>query len=129
MLARRISPVEICGMPYAAMSALSWVPFPTPGAPKRRTGPGRKSLSAGAILGSVIMLVVNGLSSLPALTATDAATLWSEGVVVAHDKLRFDLLRGVHGDPDDDQQRGAAKVEVDAKTIGHPGRQVVKDEA
>src|SRR6266481_3653698 len=111
------------------MRALACVPLPTPGAPKRRTGPGRKSLSAGAVLGSVIMLVVKGLSSLPALAATNAATLGSEAVVVTHDELRFDLLRGVHGDADDDEQRGAAKVEVDAKTIGHPGRQVVKEGA
>src|SRR5258708_35708486 len=111
------------------MRALAWVPLPTPGAPKRRTGPGRKSLSTGAVLGSVIMLVVKGLSSLPALAATNAATLGSEAVVVTHDELRFDLLRGVHGDADDDEQRGAAKVEVDAKTIGHPGRQAVKDGA
>src|SRR5260370_10420459 len=129
MLARRISPVEICGMPYSAMRALAWVPLPTPGAPKRRAGPGRKSLSAGAVLGSVIMLVVKGLSSLPALAATNAATVGSEAVVVAHDELRFDLLRGIHGDADDDEQRGAAKVEVDAETIGHPGRQAVKDGA
>jgi hypothetical protein len=27
---------------------LAWVPLPTPGAPRRRTGPGRKSKSAGA---------------------------------------------------------------------------------
>src|SRR5258706_7894191 len=77
----------------------------------------------------VKVLVVKGLSSLPALAATNAATLGSEAVVVAHDELRFDLLRGIHGDADDDEQRGAAKVEVDAETIGHPGRQVVKDGA
>src|SRR3982074_903562 len=109
------------------MRALAWVPLPTSGAPKRRTGPGRKSLSAGAVSGSVIMLVVKGRISLPALSATDAATLGSETVVVAHDELRFDLLSGVHGDADDDEQRGAAKVEVDAEAIGHPGREVVED--
>src|SRR5882757_3830083 len=111
------------------MRALAWVPFPTPGAPKRRTGPGRKSFSARAVLGSVIMLVVKRLRSLPALAATNAATLGSEAVVVAHDELRFDLLGGVHGDADDDQQRGAAKVEVDAEAIGHPGGEAVKDRA
>src|SRR5882757_703727 len=111
------------------MRALACVPLPTPGAPKRRTGPGRKSLSAGAVSGSVIMLVVKGRISLPALSATDAATLGSETVVVAHDELRFDLLRGIHGNADDNEQRRAAKVEVDAKTVGHPGGQVVKDGA
>ena len=108
---------------------LAWVPLPTPGAPKRRTGPGRKLLSAGAAVGSVIVLAVNGLTSLPALAATDAATLGSEAVVVAHDELRFDLLGRVHGDTDDDEQRGATKVEVDAETVGHPTGQMVKDGA
>src|ERR1700692_2454539 len=111
------------------MRALAWVPLPTPGAPKRRTGPGRKSMSAGAVLGSVIMLVVKGLSFLPALAATNASTLGSEAIIVAHDELRFYLLCGVHGDADDNEQRGAAEVEVDAETIGHPGGQAVKDGA
>src|SRR5271163_3290558 len=112
------------------MRALACVPLPTPGAPKRRTGPGRKSFSAGAVVEVVItVLVVKGLISLPALAATDAAALGSEAVVVAHDELRFDLLDGVHGDADDDQQRGAAEVEVDSETVGHPGRQVIKDRA
>src|SRR5271156_2928853 len=104
------------------MRALAWVPLPTPGAPKRRTGPGRKCLSAGAVSGSDAVLVVNGLTFLPALAATDAATLGSEAVVVAHDELRFDLLDRVHGYADDDEQRGAPEVEVDAEAVGHPGR-------
>src|SRR3984885_15800618 len=108
------------------MRALAWVPFPTPGAPRRSTGPGRKFPSAGAVEW-IAESVVNGIVSLPPLAATDAATLGSEAVVVAHDELRFDLLDGVHGDADDDEQRGAAKVEVDAETVGHPAWQVVKD--
>src|ERR1700722_16162500 len=109
------------------MRALAWVPLPTPGAPRRRTGPGRKFFSAGAVLCSETVDVVNGLSSLPALAATDAATLGREAVVVAHDELRFDLLDSVHGDADDDEQAGAAEVEVDAEAVGHPGRQAIKD--
>src|ERR1700679_47531 len=109
------------------MKALAWVPLPTPGAPRRRTGPGRKFFSAGAVMGSVIVLVVNGLIFLPALATTDAATLGSEAVVMAHDELRFDLLDGVHGYADDDQQRSTAEVEVDAKTVGHPRGKVIKD--
>src|SRR5258708_2735188 len=75
------------------------------------------------------VLVVKGLSYRPALAAASAATLGNEAVVLADDELGFDLLRGIHGDADDDEQRGAAKVEVDAETIGHPGRQVVKNGA
>src|ERR1700722_5754349 len=111
------------------MRALAWVPLPTPGAPRRRTGPGRKFFSAGAVLCSETVDVVNGLSSLPALAATDAATLGSEAVVVPHDELRFDLLDGIHGDADDDKQRGASEVEVDAEAVGHPAGQMVKNGA
>jgi hypothetical protein len=89
--------------------------LPTPGAPRRRTGPGRKSFSAGAVVEVVItVLVVKVLTSLPALAATDAATLGSEAVVVTHDELRFDLLDCVHGNADDDEERSATEVEVNA---------------
>ncbi len=40
---------------------------------------------------------------------------------MAHDELRFDLLDGVHGHTHDDQQRGAAEVEVHSQTMRHPG--------
>src|SRR5271156_4492284 len=110
------------------MRALAWVPFPTPGAPRSSTGPGRKSPSAGAVEW-IAESVVNGIVSLPTLAATDATTLGSEAVVVAHDELRFDLLDRVHGDADDDEQRGAAEVEVDAEAVGHPGRQSIEDRA
>src|ERR1700733_1737316 len=66
---------------------------------------------------------------LPALAATDSATLRSEAVVVAHDELRFDLLDSIHGNADDDEQRGTAEVEVDAETVGDPGRETVEDRA
>ena len=33
--ARKISPVEICGMPYAAETAAAKVPFPAPGGPQK----------------------------------------------------------------------------------------------
>src|ERR1700754_396949 len=108
------------------MSSLAWVPLPTPGAPRRRTGPGTKFSFAGA--GERLAeFIVNGIVSLPALAATDAAALGSEAVVVTHDELCFDLLDCVHGDTEDDQQRGAAEVEVDAEAVGHPSRQAVED--
>src|SRR5690348_2236712 len=39
-LARSRSPVEIWGIPQRCTNSLAWVPFPTPGAPSRRIGPG-----------------------------------------------------------------------------------------
>src|SRR5215204_2218582 len=38
--------------------------------------------------------------------------LLQEALVVAHHELRLDLLHGVEGHADDDQDRGAAEVEV-----------------
>src|SRR5271156_315325 len=66
---------------------------------------------------------------LPALASANATALGSEAIVVAHDELRFDLIDGIHGNADDDEQRGAAEVEVDAETLGHPGGKAVKDAA
>ncbi len=33
--ARSMSPVEICGMPYASRMNAAWVPLPAPGGPSR----------------------------------------------------------------------------------------------
>ncbi len=33
--ARSMSPVEICGMPYARVMNVAWVPLPAPGGPSR----------------------------------------------------------------------------------------------
>ena len=45
---RSKSPVEIWGMPQAAMIPLAWVPLPTPGAPISSMGPGMICLEDGA---------------------------------------------------------------------------------
>src|SRR5690242_13791134 len=39
--ARRMSPVEICGILATSTIFFAWVPFPAPGAPRRTTGPTR----------------------------------------------------------------------------------------
>lgn len=53
----------------------------------------------------------------PMLPAAPAnSTFLQKSVVVAHDQLGFDLLNRVHGDTDYDQQRSAAKIEVDSQT-------------
>src|ERR1035437_6691936 len=64
---------------------------------------------------------------LPNSSATNAAALGRETVVVAHNELRFDLLYRVHGYADDDQERGPSEVEVDAEAMSHPGGKSVKD--
>ena len=33
--ARSMSPVEICGIPYASLMNVAWVPLPAPGGPSR----------------------------------------------------------------------------------------------
>src|ERR1700761_185012 len=101
-MALRMSPVEICGMPYLVTSSCACVPFPTPGAPKRRTGPGRKERSTGAVV-LVLQSVVN-VSCLPTSSPADAAALGGEAVIVAHYELRLNLLYSVHCHSDDNQQ-------------------------
>src|SRR5450631_1794483 len=40
---RSISPVEICGMPYASLTKAAWVPLPAPGGPSNMSRIGCKS--------------------------------------------------------------------------------------
>src|SRR6266568_734016 len=47
-----------------------------------------------------------------------------KSLIVAHDQLRFKLLDGVHRDTDNDQQRCAAKIKVNAKPIQNELRKV-----
>src|ERR1700739_4730474 len=99
-------------MPKLETRSCAWVPLPLPGAPKRRTGPGRKERSAGAVAVDSDMGFVFNVSCLPTSSPANAAALGREAVIVAHNELRFNLLHRVHGDADHDQQRGAAEVEV-----------------
>src|SRR5579884_1287224 len=48
----------------------------------------------------------SGIPPAPQLSFLD------ESFVIAHHELRFNLLNGIHGHADDDEQRGAAEVEV-----------------
>ncbi len=64
---------------------------------------------------------------LPAAATLDAAALGGEAVVVAHDELGFDLVDGVHGYAYDDEEAGAAEVEVDAQTLSRPCGKAVED--
>src|ERR1051326_856448 len=107
----------------------AWVPLPAPGGPSRITGPiafcaatvaiaafvsacrwyypepyrGRSPMNLTAV-GAGAPARASGLR--PRAATADAAAARSEAFVVAHDQLRLDLLHGVHGDADDDEQRG-----------------------
>ena len=63
-------------------------------------------------------------------SATDPLALAraAEAVVVAHDELRLDLGHRVHGHAHDDQERGAAEVEVEAQALRDPAQVVVGEE-
>src|SRR6202166_2079316 len=63
------------------------------------------------------------LRSSPLPPATQPA-LSSEPFVIAHDQLRFQLLNGIHGHADDDQERGAAKIKLHAQALEEPYREV-----
>src|SRR5258705_445501 len=67
-------------------------------------------------------------SRLPAPTL-DTATAWRKAVVMSHDKLRFNLRDGIHGDAYHDQQRSSTKVEVHPQTVSDPGGQSFKQPA
>src|SRR6185369_17284740 len=98
---RNIAPVEIAGIPSRSASSAACVPLPAPGAPKSSR---RRAVR---------------VSGSP---ATDPPPL-HEAFVVAHHQLTLDLLQEVHRHADDDEQRGAAEVEVDAEALGDERRQ------
>src|SRR4029079_4809766 len=98
MASRSMSPVEIFGTRRCPARRAACVPLPAPGGPRKMT--------RAPIAGSGL-----GLES-----ATDPSPLArpSEALVVAHDELRVHLGHRVHGHPDDDEERGAAEIEVEA---------------
>ena len=112
MASRSMSPVEMRGTPRCAASRAACVPFPAPGGPRKMT---RGRAPARALRASV------GHGSSGPCPAREA-------VVVAHDELRLDLGDGVHGHAHDDQQRGAAEVEVEAQAFRDPAQVVVGQE-
>src|SRR5437868_10406734 len=91
---------------------LDCVPLPAPGAPRKITGP-------------ITALVCAPVSAmlLPGPAAANASALRREAFVMAHDELRFHLVRGVHRHAHDDQQRSTAEVERHAQTVSEPRRQ------
>src|SRR5215475_8252743 len=111
---RSMSPVERCGAENRRASSFAWVPFPAPGGPRKITA--RSSFSCGR------MSEVTPSSPSDYRTLAPAAdpAFPCESFIVAHDQLRFQLLDGVHSDADDDQQRCATKIKVDAQAVQNP---------
>src|SRR5688572_14444123 len=106
MASRSMSPVEIRGTLRWSASRAACVPFPAPGGPRKITR------------GPVLAATTNP----PALPGA------AEAVVVAHDELRLHLGDGVHGHAHDDEQGGAAEVEVQAQAFRHPAQVVLGQE-
>src|SRR5262249_7595003 len=96
---RSMSPVEILGMPLAFASRSACVPLPAPG------GPSITRFS------DIVSKVVPPLRPSPA-----NPRFLHEAIVVPHDQLALDLLHGIHGHANHNQQRGAAEVEQHAHT-------------
>src|SRR6202022_2797490 len=101
--ARSMSPVAMCGMPKRVRSMFACVPLPLPGAPySSRFIPvplGERARERGACRPS----------------------LSYKAAVLAHHELRLQLLHGVQGDADDDQDRRPAEVHLlvgDARDLG-----------
>src|ERR1700674_3481399 len=109
-----MSPVEMCGTPYAWASSLAWVPFPAPGGPTRMRiiaellrAPARREPRPAASR-------VDGGAAAHAAAADARAARAGEALVVARDEVSLDLLDGVEGDAHHDEERRPAEVE------GHP---------
>src|SRR5436189_1976692 len=94
-----MSPVAMCGTLKSSRRRSAWVPLPAPGGPSRMRFisdttaadyPAGEGLEGGA----------------------RSRALLQEALVTSHHQLRLQLLHRFQRDPDDDQQRGAAEVEV-----------------
>src|SRR5687768_7593968 len=118
MASRSMSPVEILGIFRWEARRRACVPFPAPGGPRKITrGP---PVTESEVPGAALWLTTT--TDPPALART------AEPVVVAHDQLRLHLGHGVHGHAHDDEQGGAAEVEVEAEPLRHPAEVVLGEE-
>src|SRR5262245_7054335 len=70
--------------------------------------------------------MMSGISVLIAAAPAHAAASWAEEpVVVAHDKLRFNLVHRIHGHPDHYEQTGSTEIEVHSYSRCQPRGQRV----
>src|SRR5579875_3574775 len=104
---RSISPVEMCGpVMQCWRNSLACVPLPEPGGPKRMMAGGCNRLHGSAA------------------ATPDPSRARRKAFVMAHDKLRLNLVDGVHRHADDNEQCGAAEIEIHAETIEQPAREM-----
>src|SRR3989441_7360266 len=102
--ARRMSPVVIFGSPSRSARILPCVPFPEPGAPKRRMNTARLHV--------------------PLLAAAELdAPFLHEPVIVPQQQVLLHLRDGVERDTHDNEQRGAAETERHVERVRHDDRQ------
>src|SRR2546427_66237 len=101
--ARRMSPVVIFGSPSRSARILPCVPFPEPGAPKRRMNTARLHV--------------------PLAAAELDASFLHEPIVMSQQQLLLHLRHGVERDTHYDEQRGAAEPERHVERVRHHDRQ------
>src|SRR5207249_12221394 len=98
-----MSPVVILGSPNRSASSLPCVPFPAPGAPRRRMN----TLAAEA----------NPRAAAPGPAA------FHEAVVVPEQEMMLHLLHGIEGNAHHDQERRAAEPERHVEDVGDDDRE------
>src|ERR1700748_2473604 len=69
------------------------------------------------------------MPALPRPPSADPAAARGEAIVVAHDELGLDLVDGVHGYADHDEERSSAEVEAHVQAVGDPGGQFFEESA
>src|ERR1700722_9766051 len=130
--ARRMSPVEMWGSPKSSCNRSAWVPLPAPGGTSRIKFSSATRQSAYPQRGCVRQCetphqarVTTRLPQQSKVGAAwrsptksrppcgpDVARLLEKALVTAHHQLRLELLHGFQRHTDDDQDGGAAKLEV-----------------
>src|SRR6266568_9607670 len=117
-----MSPVEMCGMPYAWASSFAWVPFPAPGGPRRmRIIAVLLNGAAGRQLGQAASRVDGGAAAHAAADAWAARA--GEAFIVARDEVALDLLDRVERDAHHDEERRPAEIEGHAELVDEERRQ------
>ena len=99
---------------------------PLPGAGGAEQDQDHGVTSCAATAGGPAAVAAQAPTGWPDVTVAAAqagATRTGEALVVPGDEVRLDLLHGVEGHADDDEQRGAAEVEGDVELVGEDGRQ------
>src|SRR5262245_20960890 len=106
-ISRRMSPVATRGSLSLSASRCACVPLPAPCGP--------------------IKTVMSGIAALVTATPTKtAAPRTEETIIMAHDKLRFDLIHRIHRNADYDQQTGSPEKEVHPYSSCQPRGQWIR---